>query len=162
MLSSEKQDVEQNQGLSSRKGHRVHILLTQFLSKCQRIPGATGSRRNNLCQAVGLEQLLRSKCYPGILLPGYSLTAVMTQKRVTCPNPRGKQGPHIHMGSSTYHMQRSKTLVQAEVLQSPAKGTSRSSTEARQGESCWAWALWSVFGRMGNFQCSEKSGSLKN
>lgn len=64
-LSSEKQYVKQNQGLTSRKGFRVHILLTQFPGKCQMTPEAAGSKRNKLCS------LLTSSSFrgPSITLP---------------------------------------------------------------------------------------------
>lgn len=65
MLSSEKEYVKQNQGLTSRKGLRVHILLIQFPGKCQMTPAATGSKRNKLCS------LLTSSSFrgPSITLP---------------------------------------------------------------------------------------------
>ena len=49
---------QQNQGLISRQGHRVHILMTQFpLQYCQMTPEAAGSRENKLCWTVGSKQL---------------------------------------------------------------------------------------------------------
>lgn len=65
MLSSEKQDAKQNQGVTPRKGCRVHNLLTQFPWKCQMTPEAAGSKRNKLCSLV----TSRSFRGPAIPLP---------------------------------------------------------------------------------------------
>jgi hypothetical protein len=43
MLSSERPDVKQNQGVTPRKGCRVHNLLTQFPWECQMTPEARGA-----------------------------------------------------------------------------------------------------------------------
>lgn len=58
MLSSEKPAARQNQGLISRQGHRVHMLMTQFsLQYCQMTPKAAGSKRDKLCWTRESKQL---------------------------------------------------------------------------------------------------------